>query len=349
VNGPVLPVASLFLVHTPFQVFVAEHMVRTMPGFRDGDRVLALDMPATNARYDPGLWSTVLELPPIKRGVLRRGRSGRLALQALLAALRRYARCEVLVSDIAWPLNNAVAATLSRVNGGIDLTLSLFPDGLVTYLGATVTPRLYRRGLLKRLLGRLGGVPYISYRGNLTGADWMGISAIYTPHPELTPAPRERLVPIPPFTPPTTAPQPRGCVYLGQSVEHILSRQRYERFCLGALACVRGLGYETVMYKPHHFESAVSRHFFEEAGVEILDDPRPIEEVFRERPFECVVSYNTSAFVNLKLVYGDRVRCVSYGNAYLTSLSWEDRPYAARMRDLFTRLGVEIVDVGDGG
>lgn len=331
---------ALFIAHTPYQVHLAEHMIVQMTRFKNLQRVMAVEFPdEVVPNVSKGLWDEIVRVPWVGGSVIQGRRHWRAATRLIEAVLSDCREAEVLVSDIAWPLNNVLWRKWRGGNTGQNV--SLYPDGLMMFAGQRVSPTLFVRNLAKATLGLFGGVPYRPYWGDVGGLDARGIARVYTPLPELTPAPNERLEPIPTLREGLRVSPSPHCVFLGQPIDRFVGPTECGELMNRAARHIAQIGYCHVVYKPHHFESKTTRELAKRLGWSLLADSRPVEALFLERPFACVASFSTSAFVNLKIIYGSSVRCVAVAPDSLMTSIWRGR--AQRIKEIFRQFGVETL------
>jgi hypothetical protein len=238
------------------------------------------------------------------------GRAARRALAQIEAVVEAYDAVRVVVSDIQWPLNNALYARLVRRRGAEAAALDNFPDGIGNL--QIVYPNRWQwvKDRAKQLLGKLGGVPYAAYAG-----DWMGLEAsdrIYSLLPTALPTLAARIAQIPLIGREHDREGTAAVLFVGQCYEQFVPAATYRAIVSSAAEFTAALGYPVRLYKPHPLErGGVASGIFEQHGFTIIDDPRPVEEIFLAQHFDCLVSYNSSALAHVKLFFGDAVRCIA--------------------------------------
>lgn len=337
--------ANIFVVHSRFQLLVAQHMLAVLPQLKDCDCWLVLDMNGHNLPVANTGWHGVLQLAPPVGGTVRGNASAcRMAVQKVREIAMRYRTVRLFVSDIQWPLNNALYGVLVLRANSVDHRVELcnFPDGIGCL--QIVYPSRYQRikNQIKALLGRLGGAPYFPYQGDIIGLELS--DRIYSLLPAALAPLRARCIAIPQMSPALGAQEPSVCLFLGQSYDLSMTRKRFREISMEAARYTRSLGYQHHMYKPHPLESSTDAvEIFRDHGFEIVQDPRTAEEVFADRPVGCVVSYNCSALAHLKLMFGDAVRCVSVLSDQVLASKDVELEAAAKLRTVLSLCGVEVV------
>lgn len=335
---------NIFVIHTPLQHLIVSQMVMGVPEFKSVPNILVLDMPSDNLDIDRSLWSEVLPLkPPVGRYFIGDGGACRRARNKIKSLIDNNGWSRLFVSDIEWPLNNALYGLRHRYEDS-RVEICNFPDGLGSLL--VRYPRFKRRlrSLAKKLIGLLGGLPYSFYRGDIMGL--AACDAVYSLLPSALPAAlNSRINEIPLFKPRSANIIPDSCLFLGQTYEYHFPPEEHLRLCQEAADFAQKLGYKTNFYKPHHFaKSETEKNIFLERDFELFEDPRPAEAVFMERQLSCVVSYNSSALVHLKMMFGEKVRCISCFNTWCNKYTITGETSLKSVIGLFDMCGVEIYD-----
>lgn len=333
------PEANLFVVHSRFQVVVVQHMLQVLPELGARDSYLVLDMDGTDLPVMSRLWRGILQLqPPVGGRVLRKGVGCRRALREIDGIVAGYDRVDLLVSDIQWPLNNALYGRYARRGRA---TLTGFPDGIGSL--QIVYPSTWQRAkdMAKAALGRFGGVPFVVFRGDVMGLELC--TRIYSFLPEAIPALAPRLVRIPRLPTVGHRVTHNALLFVGQNYESFVPRARYLDIAASAARFAKSLGYPRLLYKPHPLENkSAASGVFRDYGFEIVTDARTVEEMFIDQQVACVVSYNSSALVHLKLLFGSAVRCVAVHNWDVLRHTNVEPRAREKMEAVLTLCGVEL-------
>ena len=336
--------AALFLAHSRFQLFIVQYMLRAMPELMRRDNYLVLDMDGKGLPVDTSAWHEVIALTPPVGGTSRGAVSAcRAALRRIAGIVDRYQTVDLFVSDVQWPLNNAVYGAFISGERAAKRRARLcnFPDGIGNL--QVVYPNWQQRmkDVAKVVLGSLGRAPYTMYRGDILGLELSDV--VYSLLPEAIPSLGERVVPIPRIPRTALATEADACLFLGQNYDYFMNARQFGDYAARAATATRALGYDRLYYKPHPLErvdAAVAA--FRQQGFEILQDSRTVEEMFLERQMACVVSFNSSALAHLKLFFGDCVRCVSVFSDEVLRYTNVEADAPAKMRHVMELCGVEF-------
>ncbi|MCK4632167.1 MAG: hypothetical protein KAT79_02790 [candidate division Zixibacteria bacterium] len=336
--------ASLFVIHTPFQRLIVHHMVRSMPEFCESDNYLVLDMDTAGLKIENELWKKVIPLkPPVGRYRLGWGGDCRRACRIVTDILKEYESGSLFITDVLWPLGNALYGLMRKQTDRCYL-LCNFPDGFGNLFLKYPSLKRKIRNLIKVCVGMAGGLPYYILRGDIAGIE--DSDKVYSLLPSAMPDTIEaEIVGIPKLQISESNVVPQSALFLGQPYDYVMSDEDYHDLATRAADYAAGLGYENLFYKSHHFaKSDIEKDIFANRGFEILDDRRPIEEVFLARQMSCVLSYNSSALVNLKILMGDQIRCISTFNALATSYTVEGKEAYDETLRVFQLCDIEMVD-----
>lgn len=337
--------ANLFVVHTAFQRLIVDHMLRSMPELDSVDNILVFDCNDQGVDLC-GKWRTVLRLdPPVGGSVVGSGKNCRKAIRAIFETIDGCDKVNLYLSDIDWPLNNALFGMMKRKTAGNPVvTLCNFPDGLGSLIIAH--PNWYQllKNIVKSSLSVVGGAPYYLNRGDRMGLEVA--DKIYSLMPSALPESiSRRILQIPIFKPRGIKINPAACLFVGQCYEQYMSDAAYSSLCRRAADFTTGLGYKKLLYKAHpHASSDIEINEFVARGFEVLGDKRSVEEMFMSEQTGCVVSYNSSALVHLRLMFGDKIRCISFCGR-LAFEAGNSRPEAAeQVLRLFKQSGVDCCE-----
>jgi hypothetical protein len=332
---------NIFIIHTPFQLFVTEHMVAHLEEFKQSENILLIELPERIDTCDI-LWSSIYFLENTGGSVIVKGnylKSER--NMSLIYDLIAGDNVQIFLSDIQWPMNNRVFYDNYVKSKAV---FNLFIDGVASYLGLRINYKLFCRNMVKNILGNLGlGVQYHFFRGNELGEDHPRISGVYgfcsdllacAPH-------KRRNIPV------VTSKQEifaDGCIFLDQPYWKFIGDKKWGNIRTKTLDFLLSLGYDNLYYKNHPMGRKADEDFYHQKGVKIVDDVRCIEQIFTERGFQTVVSYNSSALFNLKISFGDNIRCISIMHETMAKSYTLQSGADITIKKLFLNAGVEVLD-----
>ena len=333
---------NLFLAHSPFQYFVANHMVSRMPEFRQGGNYLVVDSVPSDVLADSAGWSEIIVCdPPVGGSVVGAGDRIRPVMQRIFNLVEPGRPIRLLLANVQWPLNNVLRGSLLRGRFRSSVEVCNYPEGIGSFRLVYPDGRQKLRDLAKYALGLATGVRYRPLHEDLMGLERS--ARIYSLLPRLLPAGlRSKAVTIPPFPVSPAEIDRRTCIFLGQN-DHLLPTRLRLPAATAAAAYCRALPYERFLFKSHHYgESSSQREAFTGAGFEIMTDVRPVEQVLMAHPVACVVSFSSSALVHLKMMFGDQIRCVACFLDEFDQLSRLKRSPQHSIRAVFEQSGVEL-------
>jgi len=330
---------NIFIAHSPFQYLIANHMVNSMKEFSNTDNYLILDSLSNLNNNTLNNWKEIVNLAPsVGRSVLRSGNNCRKALKTIVDICSGYKNINLFRANLEWPLNNAIIG-LKLCNPNSNIVYCNYPDGIGSLVYNYPKFKHSVKTKLKHILGLMGGSPFFSYEGDIMGLEFS--DRIYSLMPSvLVNRANHKLVQIPKLKPLKINIQTEACIFIGQNYDNYMSLHSYTDLSERAASYTKTLGYKELFYKAHHYDnSGVEREIFTSHGFSIIHDNTPIEDLFLSTQCACVVSYTSSALVNLKLMFSHNIRCIAcFSNLTFKRSKINGRQY----RKLFELCGVEL-------
>lgn len=221
----------------------------------------------------------------------------------------------------------------------------IYQDGILNYYDAA-NPFVRASVLAKRRLLASGALlPYRPYVGHLSGIEEREISTGYFTHPEHVVLYERfsRIAQLEFGASLVPGDQPKSgepvTLFLDQPIERLVSREAVPTLRRLASDFADSMG-RPVLYKPHYTQRAPfeTRRGWQVASPEEM--ALPAEEIPVIRPVDAVVSFCSSALVNIRLSRPN-MRCAAIGGALIPiRIGGQQRT----MADLFANLGVQVVD-----
>lgn len=211
----------------------------------------------------------------------------------------------------------------------------LYEDGLLNYYDATVKNPFLSRA--KRLLARLGGLPYRDYVGHLAGYDAGRYDGAYLSMPDKA-VRKHRLGTLHRLTFETQAfaLQRNTILFLDQDVSSRMSAEEREH-CIAIMLAIYPPNEYLYHYKPHHDHTSRLSEAMQPLGPELRSLPAEML-IERLRPSH-VISFFSSALINIKHGW-PQVECVSLAAAEIV-LTRDSKPFS--LRELFEDIGVKCL------
>jgi len=316
-------------------------MVTTLKEFSNVENFLILDSLKKQKNDLAEGWSEVITLdPPVGRSVVGSGRNCRRALKIIQDICAKYNKVSLFRANLEWPLNNALIG-LEHSSEIANITLCNYPEGVGSLLYVYPSSKQLLKTRIKHILGFVGGAPFYSYKGDIMGLNRS--EKIYSLMPSAIRNEQvQDIIQIPVFKQIETNVKNDSCVFIGQNYDNYMSRGEYAKISAKAALYAKSLGYKKLFYKPHHYDiSGIELEIFRGNNFSVINDNRTIEEIFFTEQYSCVVSYTSSALVNLKLMLSDSVRCIScFSNLIFKLIKIDGKQY----RHLFEISGVELYE-----
>lgn len=339
-------IQNIFIVHTPFHVFIAEMIVRNGLVKYNYENVILLELNKEYNNVDNGLWSVIRYLHNVGKSTL--GRKSYLLSEKNIDIIKEFAEknkeTNIFISDIAWPMNNRVFFDkyLRR-----ETKFCLFSDGLGTYTLPKVTRALFVRGLFKSLNGLIRrGVRYTNYLGNQFGLDRKEIEYIYAPNVEFlrcNPS-KKRDVSFDSINAVENF-NTEKCLFLDQPFWLHMEDSKWYEIRAVAIKFMQSLHTKDCYYKNHYFGRKEEEIYFANKGFKIIHSNQCAEQIVAENNFGIVISYNSSALFNLKCIYHNKLRCISLCSKVISLAPGYNYNESAHVIELFKAVNVEMVEI----
>jgi hypothetical protein len=336
VTPAVVPgMVNVFLLHTPFQLYMAEYMLLSMPEFSAQRNVALVDNPTLEP--NAGLWSEVQHIRP-NIGPSLIGNAGRIKseIRRLEAQVSDVDRPQLWISNFDYPLGNAMYAW-ARTRPGVGI--AVYPEGIANILRSRFSWKKKLKNWIKNLYGMVHGLRIRSLGDDLSGLAFADVIYTLLPPMELETAARVVQIPRPEMN---SGPSSRqGCLVCGQPLYAIMSRQEHESLTRALIDLVRGLGFSRVVYKPHPREDDSIERIAAASNATVLRDSRVAEVVFDQDEFACIASFVSSSLIHVKLLHGPNAQAIAFRADEVLSCSNNNRQFAAELKAVFVKFGVE--------
>lgn len=336
---------NIFIVHTPFHVFMAEKIVRDIHAKSKSKNVLLLELSPDYKYVNYELWSEIVFLEKIGGSTL--GRASFLKSEKNMEIIRKFVvedmeSC-IFISDIAWPMNNRVFFDKHLKK---KVKYCLFSDGLGTYALPKVTSALFARGLAKSFNGFLNrGVKYKNYLGNQFGLDRKEIISIYAPNVELIGCETSKRKEISFNAAQEVNFDKSKCIFFDTPSWLEIRENEWHLIRENAVNYLKFLNVEKYYYKNHHMGRKEEEIYFEGHGFNIIHTSKCAEQIIAENDFGIVISYLSSSLFNLKCIYHDKIRCISLFSEIISRANGYNDDSSDKVKSLFQSVDVEIIEI----
>lgn len=247
----------------------------------------------------------------------------------VIRASKEYDGINLFAAVLINPISNGIYSSLKNHKGFKYIN---FPDGIGSVTTTKRTLKDFIKLYTKILLSKIRLLKYCYFGALEDSQGTYCADVIYSFLPEFiknkTKAKIEKIDLYGEMT------QSEDILFLGQpGVETIIEEALY--FLKNNYSLTR------IYYKPHHREN---KEFFEKMyqkyNFNIVSTNKCIEEYFvTERSFKIVIACTSSALINLKMMFRDKVRCISYkGTNAIEPCRREE------LIELYKRFGVEIIN-----
>lgn len=334
-------VASIF---TPYQLLFFERLRAHLPA----GPLLVLDSRPERFRTGrPPLLGDATIVPLALTGQVNSAHQAGLIREGL-TAIDRFAGGDgfaFVCGSYQWPIN---AAILHHQHRNPRFAPFLIEEGLSTYLDIVPSPRERWRNLAREAVARLRRFPpRARVVGHPLGHDLPGLRGIIVGIAPLDTGSRRPYLTLPTAQGGQVRFTPDGAILIGQPYLRELGAARLGQLAGAMHTDLRSRGFERIAFKPHHFQPEEERALYRDAGFELIDPPLAVEEMIAASPFRTVVSFNSTALLTVKSLFGNGVHAIAYDPTRIVPRHESRDP--AEVEQLFRAAGVEITSLDQGG
>jgi hypothetical protein len=326
---------NIFLLHTPFQLYVAEYMALSMSELSGQRNVALVDNPILEPNGD--IWNEIRHIEP-NIGPRLFGNAGRIKseVRRMEAQFSEAEHVQLFISNFDYPLGNAIYAW-ARTKPCVEV--AAYPEGIANILRSRFGWKKKIKNRIKQLYGMMHGLHIQNLGDDLSGLAIADV--IYTLVPAVELQTRARIVPIPRPAMDAGPSFRHGCLICGQPLHAIMSREEHESLTQDLINLVHDLGFSRVVYKPHPREDESIDRVVVASNATVLRDSRVAEVAFDQDGFECIASFCSSALLHVKLLHGPNARAIAFRANDVLARSNNDRQFAAELQCIFVKFGVE--------
>lgn len=336
---------NIFVVHSPYQVFVAEIIAENIHRSPNYENVILMELSQDYKSINRDLWSSVDQLEYVGGSTL--GRKGFLACEKNMEIIKRYAykdrNTHIFLSDIAWPMNNRIFFD-RQIKGRVKYCMT--SDGLGTMALQKVTGALFVRGIAKSINGRIRrGVRYKNYLGNQYGLDRKEIEYVYAPNTDLIKCDisKKKEISFDAIHKVVNLDKEK-CLFLDEPYWAFIPGSQWRVIRESTVKYLSSMPMRKRYYKNHYFGREEEEKYFQSKGFHIVHSPKCAEQIVAENNFGIVVSYASSALFNLKSMYHDELRCIALFNKTIRNSNGYHHNKSDRILEYLKAVHVEIIE-----
>lgn len=336
---------NLFITHTPFQIYISSQIIHSIQAFSHEDNYLIIECEYDRKYLDESIWSDVIYFDNVGGSTFGREKYSKCEnnYKKIQRIINSSENINIFFSDIAWPMNNRLFFD-SKLQKKIQY--HLISDGLGLYTTPAVTFNLFCRGILKSINGWLNiGAKYRNYFGSQFGLDRFEIKKIYAPCSNLlnNPSHMKINIPLESFSQKTVFDKTK-CIFLDQPYWLLVESEDWKEIRNKVVNYIKSLEIRNLFYKNHHKGRVEEENYFKTQGFCLVTDRRCIEEIIIEEGYGTVISYDSSALLNLKVTYQNDIRCIAiYNDMIIKKENGYNENVSKKVFNLFNIVGVEVI------
>lgn len=228
------------------------------------------------------------------------------------------------------------------------IEFNILQDGILNFYAKKIETSQYLRQYAQALFSHILMFPFIPFRGYLTGINRPDIKKQYLLGAiDLSDFPdKGQLVLVDKQLQQDI--DTEAVMFIGQ--ETLIERMDKLRFLFYMQNVMQFITKQfsgmKLYYKPKDY------HLFQELGMHnmlpkeiiVLDDTVCVEELFLTNPVRHIISFNSTALLNIKLLFGHHVECYSYQfDKVLDDMSLITLENKKKLSALFTKSGIRLV------
>ena len=341
---------NIFILHRPFQLMVAQLIIKQYINHNTNSNVLFFEGNIPEQLIEGSLWAEVNQIgycDTILKGTKNTIEMLHSNVLKMTLGSGRDSIVSLYISDIAWATNNRLFFSRELSNR---VNYNILCDGIGTYTDPGQSYYHKFRNLVKMTMGYLGmSARYTCYPGRLMGMDHKNIKGIFCFRPELIEGmyPNNALYPID-FGSLGDSQFDEGsrgaCLFLDQPYKEYIRSDEWTTLRQDTVNYIQSKSYTDVFYKKH---PACHINYHQDLfgiNLKIITGDEPIESVMQNWQFKEVISYSSTALLNIKLMYGDAVIVTSLYSNRLNKVGASGGNYRRSIKEIFERVGVVVVE-----
>lgn len=309
------PKKNIFVLATPFQLFIAENMINNIDEFRNVENILLFEK-QYNLSFSRDCWSSVYTLADIGYSPIgiQKKNAAKKNLSLLLSFCGPHPQStRILFSCIHYSFINFLFFDLDiRRN----CTFAIIMDGIGSFTHEKISTFNFLRGLVKFTAGYLGlGIKYRPYLGNLLGDHFQIIHSVYAFQSQYLSCDEMKRVEVPLSCGRSDLlSASNSCIFLDQNnYENLFGHKIWNQMFTIAIDYIKNQKFDMLYYKAHPSGKLrpTDLQYLRLNGFHLIEQNECIEKLFPLLNVGVVVSFTSTSLFMLKSLYGDAVRCIS--------------------------------------
>ncbi|MGL5560176.1 MAG: polysialyltransferase family glycosyltransferase [Paraclostridium dentum] len=333
---------NIFLAHTPFQNYVANHMVYSMEEFRNVDNILILDSNHKNLNIKKEIWTNIIiSNPAVGLKFYKNINEREMIVNNILKEIEsNYNEVNIFLANISYTLNNLFFGIYkNRRKYNFEITLNNYPEGIANLLLENIKLKQFMKDIIRNFYGLVKCTKYYVYRGDITGIKYS--DKVYSLSPEFMETVDKQIIAIPKLKNDNIIKfENKIGIILGQPYYSMENKLEFKKMIEEMVDFMKNLGYKEIYYKPHHYEDQKLLEEVKNYVSELIIDHNPIEQYIKETQISGVIGFTSSALINLKAMYGENIECISYKGLDFI----KDNKSKEKLTSIYNGIGIVIVE-----
>lgn len=255
--------------------------------------------------------------------------------------LQKYSNVHVYLPNIHSPFTNKIFFNLPN-ELHVNLQYNILVEGSLNYAGHYIGKNYFYKSLIKIILGYMMGFSYKLFQGEFDASDQNKIDIIYAPLKEGL-CTNKKIVEIDLSPKKDIKREKNNILIVGQYLSSQLSTTNQNILEEYFLEFINNklVDAEIIYYKAHPMSDEKDDFIqkLSDERIKIVKTSLSLEEWLENEDVKMVISIASTALMTIKIMYGDKIECISFGMDFLNKNTSVD--YASLMI-LYKKLGVII-------
>lgn len=348
-----VPEAHIFLCYTSFHVLISSIIAQEQSLNSSCQIKVLIDVNEHLSMEKNHVWDKIISASKIQgynhhlKTQIKKLSEAKSIFTQLVGFLNQYDKVVIYYAHLEEYLTNHLYFYFKHPN----VTYNIIQDGILNFYGVQVDRKRLRKHISKAILGVAFRFPYRPFLSYITGVNHSNVKKQYllgaaelSDFPEKSTVLSNSYIKKKNFSETTHD----SILILGQEamIYDIGYEQFYNHLYDLLIFVTQNFPHIPKYYRPRHngLLQGKTRQNIISQGISILDAQGSIEDLYNQNIISCyhIISFTSSALINMKLLFGDSVECYSF-NFKTISRTIPNTENQDRLARLFTKVGVNFV------
>lgn len=333
---------ELFIVHTPLQLEIINNILKNKNEIEKTDLLLINDIEnGFSIELNTEKNIEVLKYNGIFKKLYKRRAEQKAKIKEIKNILHKYNDIKIYIDDVYYPLCNYFYGFWKK--NKLKVELINFPEGILNFIESDLTLKNYFNQLLKVVYSRVvTGIPYYFY-SSMSGKKYC--ATIYTLKKNLLSEKEQKKSIEFKLENIKVEKTFKNSVIVGQEgFLNYISEELYIRLVQEQIKLLRTRYSGEIYYKCHH--QKINNKIISELKKEkiyLIEEKDPIEFLIEKYKIKNVSTFVSSAIIQLKILCGDDINCISYKMDVIFKYFKVKKNYLKKLTQIYKKLNIEII------